>query len=61
MTQNVKTRVIEIIAEQAVLEPADIKLEQTLEDLGLDSMALIEAIFSTAVTIDATEETSKSD
>ena len=46
MTQNVKTRVIEIIAEQAVLEPADIKLEQTLEDLGLDSMALVEAIFS---------------
>ena len=46
MTQNVKTRVIEIIAEQAVLEPADIKLGQTLEDLGLDSMALVEAIFS---------------
>ena len=46
MTQNVKTRVIEIIAEQAVLEPSDIKMEQTLEDLGLDSMALVEAIFS---------------
>ncbi|MXX90981.1 MAG: acyl carrier protein [Boseongicola sp. SB0677_bin_26] len=43
---GVKERVIEIIAEQAVLEPSDVSLEQSLEDLGVDSMGLVEAIFS---------------
>ncbi|MEL7150357.1 MAG: acyl carrier protein [Pseudomonadota bacterium] len=46
MSGDVKTRIIEIIAEQAVLEPSDIALDQTLEDLGIDSMGLVEAIFS---------------
>lgn len=46
MSGNVKDRVIEIIAEQAVLEPTDIALDQSLEDLGVDSMGLVEAIFS---------------
>ncbi len=43
---SVKDRVIEIIAEQAVLDPSDVTMEQTLEDLGVDSMGLVEAIFS---------------
>lgn len=46
MSGNVKQQVIEIIAEQAVLEPSDIELDQSLEDLGVDSMGLVEAIFS---------------
>lgn len=46
MSQTVKDRVVEIIAEQAVLDPSDIKMDQSLEDLGIDSMALVEAIFS---------------
>jgi len=46
MSMNVKDRVFEIIAEQAVLEPSDISMDQTLDDLGLDSMGLVEAIFS---------------
>ena len=46
MGTDVKERVIGIIAEQAVLEPSDITLEQSLEDLGIDSMGLVEAIFS---------------
>ena len=46
MGGDVKTRIIEIIAEQAVLEPSDISMDQTLEDLGIDSMGLVEAIFS---------------
>jgi acyl carrier protein len=45
MTQ-VKDRIVEIIAEQAVLEPSDISMDQSLEDLGVDSMGLVEAIFS---------------
>lgn len=43
---NVKDRIVEIIAEQAVLEPSDIQMDQSLEDLGVDSMGLVEAIFS---------------
>ncbi|MGR3511857.1 MAG: acyl carrier protein [Paracoccaceae bacterium] len=46
MGGDVKTRIIEIIAEQAVLEPSDIAMDQTLEDVGIDSMGLVEAIFS---------------
>ncbi|MEO0915568.1 MAG: acyl carrier protein [Pseudomonadota bacterium] len=46
MSGDVKTRVIEIIAEQAVLEPSDIALDQSLDDIGIDSMGLVEAIFS---------------
>ena len=46
MSGNVKDRVVEIIAEQAVLEPSDISMDQSLEDLGVDSMGLVEAIFS---------------
>ncbi len=46
MSGSVKDKIIEIVAEQAVLEPSDITLEQSLEDLGIDSMGLVEAIFS---------------
>ena len=43
---SVKDRVIEIVAEQAVLEPSDVALDSTLEDLGIDSQGLVESIFS---------------
>ncbi|MHA6325676.1 acyl carrier protein [Roseivivax sp. CAU 1753] len=43
---DVKTRVIEILAEQAVLEPSDVGMDMTLADLGIDSMALVESIFT---------------
>lgn len=43
---NIQEKVIEIIAEQAVLEPSDVKMESTLEELGIDSMALVESIFA---------------
>lgn len=43
---DVKPRVIQIIAEQAVLEPSDVTLESTLEDLGIDSLGLVESIFA---------------
>lgn len=46
MTQSVKDRVIAIIAEQAVLEQSDVKLESTLESLGIDSLGLVESIFA---------------
>lgn len=43
---NVAKQVIAIIAEQAMLEPADVKLTDTLEHLGVDSLGLVEAIFA---------------
>ena len=46
MSDSVKDKVIAIIAEQAVLEPSDVTMDQTLDDLGIDSMGLVEAIFS---------------
>lgn len=43
---SVKDKVIEIIAEQAVLEPSDVTMDSTLEDLGIDSLGLVESIFA---------------
>ncbi len=54
MSGKVKDRVIQIIAEQAVLEPSDIAMDQSLADLGVDSMGLVEAIFSIEESFDIT-------
>ena len=43
---SIKEQVIAIIAEQAVLEPEDVRMDSTLEDLGIDSMGLVESIFA---------------
>ncbi len=43
---DVQDKVIAIIAEQALLEPSDVRPEMTLEDLGIDSLALVESIFA---------------
>lgn len=46
MADSVKDKVIAIIAEQAVLDVADVKPESTLEELGIDSLGLVESIFA---------------
>ena len=43
---DIKDRVIRIMAEQAVLEPSDVTMDSTLEDLGIDSLGLVESIFA---------------
>lgn len=43
---SIRDRVIQIIAEQAVLEPSDVTMDSTLEDLGIDSLGLVESIFA---------------
>ncbi|MEO0633273.1 MAG: acyl carrier protein [Pseudomonadota bacterium] len=43
---SIKDKVIEIIAEQAVLEPSDVTPDSTLESLGIDSLGLVECIFA---------------
>ena len=45
MSDDVSKRVTQIIAEQAMLDPEVIKPETTLDDLGLDSLALVEVVF----------------
>ena len=45
MTDDVSKRVTQIIAEQAMLDPEVIKPDTTLDDLGLDSLALVEVVF----------------
>jgi len=45
MTDDVGKRVAQIIAEQAMLDPEAIKPDTTLDDLGLDSLALVEVVF----------------
>ena len=46
MAVSVRDRVLEIIAQQAVLEVSDIDPEMPLQDLGLDSLGLVEAVFA---------------
>jgi len=46
MSASVKDKVIEIIAEQAVLEVGDVTMDQSLQDLGIDSLGLVESIFA---------------
>ncbi len=43
---DVKQKIVDIIAEQAVLEPTDVSMDSTLEDLGIDSLGLVESIFA---------------
>lgn len=46
MSRSTTDRVIAIIAEQAVLDPSDVSLDSTMEDLGIDSLGLVESIFA---------------
>ena len=43
---SVKDRVIRIIADQALIEPSDVAMTDTMQDLGIDSMGLVECIFA---------------
>ena len=45
MTDDIGRRVAEIIAEQAMIGPGNITPDTTLEELGLDSLALVEVVF----------------
>ncbi|MAW46321.1 MAG: phosphopantetheine-binding protein [Marinovum sp.] len=43
---DIRSKVIEIIADQAIVEPSDLSDESTLESLGIDSLGLVESIFA---------------
>ena len=46
MAVNVRDKVVEILADQALMTPAELSDTATLEELGIDSMGLVEVIFS---------------
>jgi acyl carrier protein len=52
MAQSVQDQVIAIIAEQAVMDVSEVKLDATLEELGIDSLGLVEAVFAIEETFD---------
>ncbi|MEM1301532.1 MAG: acyl carrier protein [Pseudomonadota bacterium] len=51
-TETVADQVRSILAEQAMLDLDDVTAQSTLEDLGLDSLGLVEVIFAIEETFD---------
>lgn len=51
---STQDKVIQIIADQALLTPEEVALDNTLEDLGIDSLALVESIFAIEEAFDIT-------
>ena len=43
---TIQDTVVEILAEKALLEPGDVKLDFSISDLGLDSLGIVEIIFA---------------
>ena len=43
---DIRSKVIEIIADQAIIETSDVNDESTLEGLGIDRLGLVESIFA---------------
>ena len=43
---NVQDKVIEIIAEQGLIDVNDVTLAATLDDLGINSLGIVESIFA---------------
>ena len=46
MASMVANEIIGIIARHAMLDPAEVRLDMTLDELGFDSLVLVEALFS---------------
>lgn len=43
---DTRSRVIAIIAGQALLDPCDVREDMTLAELGIDSLGIVESIFA---------------
>ena len=54
MSECVKNKIIKILSEQTLLDPSEIKENLSLEDLGIDSLALVEIVFSIEETFNIT-------
>ena len=51
---SVVDKVVAILAEQAVLDVSDVKPSQSLEDLGIDSLGVVECIYAIEEEFDIT-------
>ena len=54
MSESIKNEIIKILSEQTLLEPSEIKDNFSLEELGVDSLALVEIVFSIEETFNIT-------
>jgi len=45
-SHEIKAAVLGILAEQAMLETDDVAAAKTLDDIGIDSLGLVESIFA---------------
>jgi len=52
MNASTESQVIAIVAEQAMLSPDEVKLTDKPEEMGLDSLALVEIVFAIEETFD---------
>lgn len=43
---DLEARVVEILAAQALIDPASVRLEDDPAEIGLDSLGMVEAIFA---------------
>lgn len=46
MSDIIKNKIIKILSEQTLLDPSEINGNISLEELGVDSLALVEIVFS---------------
>ncbi|WP_097068938.1 acyl carrier protein [Rhodobacter maris] len=46
MRPDMQQEILSIIAREAAMDPSDVRSDMTLEELGLDSLGLVEMIFS---------------
>ena len=53
-TEGVAVRVVAIIAAQAMMEPGQVQMAASLEDLGLNSLGQVEVIFAIEEAFDVT-------
>lgn len=51
---EVRDKIAQVIAEQAMVEPSEITDETTMDDLGLDSLSLVEIVFGIEEAFDVT-------
>jgi len=51
---SIQEQVVAIIAEQALMTPDEIRLNDSPSELGLDSMGMVECIFAIEETFDVT-------
>ena len=54
MLDEIEKTIVRILAQQALIPEIDITLESNLTDLGLDSLSVVEIIFSLEETFDIT-------